>query len=136
MVIKEIIERGKGVKTFRLKRKDGENPAYFRAGQYISLRLSLDGSVFTRPYSLSSSPKDALNGFYDITIKANEDGFYSKWAVEKPEKGRPNRMFGSRRNILLRKAEGLRRRGRHMRRKRHNPLYIHGKSHSRGRRGL
>ena len=87
MVIKEIIERGKGVKTFRLKRKDGENPAYFRAGQYISLRLSLDGSVFTRPYSLSSSPKDALNGFYDITIKANEDGFYSKWAVENLKKG-------------------------------------------------
>ena len=41
MVIKEIIERGKGVKTFRLKRKDGENPAYFRAGAIHKLKIEL-----------------------------------------------------------------------------------------------
>ncbi len=76
LVIDRIIDRGGAqAKTFILKREDGEALPYFRAGQYISLKLPLDGSFVTRSYSLCSSPKDALKGEYAITVRANPGGF-------------------------------------------------------------
>ncbi len=80
MVIADIIKHNDRTKSFKLTMADGSAPAYFRAGQYISLNLEVDGWLFTRPYSLSSSPKDAQKGFYEITIKSSEDAFYSKYA--------------------------------------------------------
>ncbi len=74
LVIDSIISRN-SAKTFVLKRADGTPLPYFRAGQYISLKLPLDGSFVTRSYSLCSSPKEALNGVYSITIRANPGGF-------------------------------------------------------------
>lgn len=56
-----------------------EKLAYFRAGQYISLRLKIGESVLTRPYSLCSSPKDALNGTYSILVKQMKNGFASEY---------------------------------------------------------
>ncbi len=53
--------------------------AYFRAGQYISLKLKIGGSVLTRPYSLCSSPKLALSGKYQIVVKSMKDGFASEY---------------------------------------------------------
>ncbi|MDD4316002.1 MAG: iron-sulfur cluster-binding domain-containing protein [Clostridia bacterium] len=82
MMIDEITTHNDRAKSFKLIMADGSKPAYFRAGQYVSLNLSIDGSVFTRPYSLSSSPKDALDGFYEITVKSGDGGFFSKWANE------------------------------------------------------
>ena len=76
LVIDRIIDRGEAqAKTFVLKRPDGAPLPYFRAGQYISLKLPLDGSFVTRSYSLCSSPKEALRGEYDITVRANPGGF-------------------------------------------------------------
>ena len=76
LVIDRIVDRGGAqAKTFVLKRPDGAPLPYFRAGQYISLKLPLDGSFVTRSYSLCSSPKDALNGEYAITVRSNPGGF-------------------------------------------------------------
>ena len=72
--IDQIIARS-NAKTFVLKGKDGEPLPYFRAGQYISLKLPMDGSLVTRSYSLCSSPKEALEGSYAITVRANPGGF-------------------------------------------------------------
>ena len=47
LVIDEIIPRN-SAKTFVLKAADGKALPYFRAGQYISLKLPLDGSLVTR----------------------------------------------------------------------------------------
>ena len=74
LCIDNIIERN-AAKTFILKRPDGKPLPYFRAGQYISLKLPLDGSLVTRSYSLCSSPKEALSGSYAITVRANPGGF-------------------------------------------------------------
>lgn len=53
-------------KTLVLRRTDGPKPL-FRAGQYLSLQLSVDGIRTSRPYSISSAPsKDVL----EITVKA------------------------------------------------------------------
>ena len=54
-VIDEIIDHtSAGAKTFVLKRADGKTASYFRAGQYISLKLPIGDSVVSRPYSISS----------------------------------------------------------------------------------
>lgn len=53
--------------------------AYFRAGHYISLKLKIGDSVLTRPYSLCSSPKLALEGKYQIVVKNMKDGFASSY---------------------------------------------------------
>ena len=74
--IAEIIDRGAAeAKTFVLRRPDGAPLPYFRAGQYISMKLPLDGSFVTRSYSLCSSPKEALAGRYVITVRSNPGGF-------------------------------------------------------------
>ena len=69
-----IISRN-GAKTFILKRPDGAALPYFRAGQYISLKLPMDESLVTRSYSLCSSPREALSGSYAITVRSNPGGF-------------------------------------------------------------
>ncbi len=70
----EIVEETPSAKTFRLVSTDGPLPP-FQAGQYICVYCDI-GSVRTgRPYSLSSPP--GHRGYYDITVKAVEDGFVS-----------------------------------------------------------
>lgn len=76
LVIAEIIEHeGANAKTYVFKRADGEPFPFFRAGQYISLKLPVDGSFVTRAYSLCYSPLEALKGTAAITIRSNPGGF-------------------------------------------------------------
>ena len=76
LVIDEVIpHEGVKAKTFVFRRADGEAFPYFRAGQYLSLKLPLEGSFVTRAYSLCSSPKDALKGRAAITVRSNPGGF-------------------------------------------------------------
>ena len=72
--IDSVVARN-SAKTFVLKRPDGKPLPYFRAGQYISLKLPMDESLVTRSYSLCSSPREALSGSYSITVRANPGGF-------------------------------------------------------------
>ncbi|MBR4551789.1 MAG: hypothetical protein IKO13_05815, partial [Oscillospiraceae bacterium] len=88
LVIDRIIDRGGAqAKTFVLKRADGAPLPYFRAGQYISLKLPMDGSFVTRSYSLCSSPKEALNGEYAITVRSNPGGFVADRLLEEKKPG-------------------------------------------------
>ena len=78
LIIDEIREETKSTKTFRLipdPDSSTKELAYFRAGQYISLKVEVNGVNITRPYSISSSPDDALRGFYEITIRQEDNGF-------------------------------------------------------------
>ena len=76
LVIDEVIpHEGAKAKTFVFRRADGEAFPYFRAGQYLSLKLPLEGSFVTRAYSLCSSPKDTLKGRAAITVRSNPGGF-------------------------------------------------------------
>ncbi len=82
LTISEIIDQTKSAKTFKLK-PDLElgttRLAYFRAGQYLSLKVNVNGIEITRPYSISSSPSDALEGFYELTIRKEEHGFLTNY---------------------------------------------------------
>ena len=78
LVIESIKNETKTTKTFKLtpnKDLGTTELAYFRPGQYLSLKVNVNGIEITRPYSIASSPNDTLNGFYELTIRKEEDGF-------------------------------------------------------------
>ena len=86
-VSKIINHPGAGAKTFVFESADGAPLAYFRAGQYLSLKMKIGGSVLSRPYSISSAPKDALAGRYELTVRANPGGFAADWLLEEAKVG-------------------------------------------------
>ena len=82
LLIDEIKEETKSTKTFKLvldPDSETKELAYFRPGQYLSLKVDLEGVRITRPYSIASPPKDALKGFYELTIRKEENGFLTKF---------------------------------------------------------
>ena len=79
LTIAEVIEHGENAKSFIFT---GEHLAPFRAGQYLSVLLKIGSSILTRPYSISCSPKWALEGKYALTIKRQQDGFASGWILD------------------------------------------------------
>jgi len=83
LVVDEVIDHGAAAsKTYVLKSKDGKALPYFRAGMYLSLKLDIDGSAVTRAYSICSSPKKALEGKYELTVRANPNGFVADKLLE------------------------------------------------------
>ena len=88
LVIDKVIEhKGAGAKTYLMRSKDGGPVAYFRAGQYLSLKLKIGESAVSRPYSISSSPKDALNGVVSVTVRSNPDGFAAGYMLDEFKEG-------------------------------------------------
>jgi len=82
LIINEIRDETKSAKTFKLipdPESNTKNLAFFRAGQYLSLKVNVYGVEITRPYSIASSPKDAQKGFYEITIRKEEHGFLTNY---------------------------------------------------------
>ncbi|MBN1263989.1 MAG: iron-sulfur cluster-binding domain-containing protein [Anaerolineales bacterium] len=80
LIVSQVRQETPTTRTFRLT-ADSESGtsslAPFRAGQYLSLKLEVNGSTITRPYSISSAPFEAAgtDGYYEITIRKNENGF-------------------------------------------------------------
>ena len=83
LVVSEIIDHpGAGAKTFVFQSAEGKPLAYFRAGQYLSLKLQIGESFVTRPYSISSSPQWTLESKVAITVRTNPGGFVADWLLE------------------------------------------------------
>lgn len=83
--ISDIIAHDENVKTFIFSSAENKPLAYFRAGQYLSFLLEINGSRITRPVSICSSPKEALEGHYAITVK--RAGFASDYMLDHWKKG-------------------------------------------------
>ncbi|MBR0374376.1 MAG: 2Fe-2S iron-sulfur cluster binding domain-containing protein [Mogibacterium sp.] len=82
LVVADIIDHpGAASKTYVFNAEDGGPLPYFRAGQYISLKMQIGDSFLSRPYSLNSSPKEALAGKYEITIRTNPTGFAADYLL-------------------------------------------------------
>ena len=83
--IAEIIDRADDCKSYVLV-PDEENGtkqlAYFGAGKYLTVFETIEGMPITRAYSISSSPKDALEGKYVLTIKLVEGGLMSQYIFD------------------------------------------------------
>lgn len=79
LVITQITTVNTWVKKFRLESADPKQPlAPFIAGQYLNLFYEVDGGTTSRPYSIASSPKDALNGWYELYIHGG-GSYTSAW---------------------------------------------------------
>lgn len=92
LVIEAIRDETKTTKTFRLVAEPGSDTrelAYFRAGQYLSLKVAANGTSITRPYSISSAPFEALgaDGYYEITVRKEQDGFLTTFMWEEWQPG-------------------------------------------------
>ena len=82
--IEDIEVRGRGdVKTYTLRRTDGLNPAFFRAGQFVVIRQMIDGKLIARPVTLSCGPAMTLEGKIQVTVKrVEQDAFLSAYIHE------------------------------------------------------
>lgn len=78
-------------KTFTLvpnEAKGTKSLAYFGAGKYLTVFEKINGMPITRAYSISSSPKDSLEGKYTLTIKLVDGGLMSQYIFDTWEVGR------------------------------------------------
>ena len=90
LVVKKVVPMGGGIKNYVLTNdlnKGTQSLAYFKAGQYLSLRLKIGKSLVSRPYSIASSPQLALSNEYIITVKPVEDGFVSTYILNNWKRG-------------------------------------------------
>ncbi len=56
--------------------------AYFGAGKYLTVFVNIEGIPVTRAYSISSSPKESLEGKYVLTVKLVEGGLVSRYLFD------------------------------------------------------
>lgn len=83
--ISEVLDHGNGCKSYILvpnAARGTSECAYFSAGQYLSVLVNIGEMRLTRPYSISSSPAEALAGQYRITVKAVEGGIASRYIID------------------------------------------------------
>ena len=89
--IAKVTKRGEDCKSFTLvpdTEKGTNSLAYFGAGKYLTVFETIEGMPITRAYSISSSPKDSLEGKYVLTIKLVEGGLMSKFIFDTWKEGR------------------------------------------------
>ena len=85
LIVSEITEREKDVKSYSLTpdiARGTEKLAYFSAGQYLSVALEMGSVKLTRPYSISSSPRESLSGRYELTVKRVDNGLASQYILD------------------------------------------------------
>lgn len=88
--IAEVKERSADCKSFTLvpdEARGTKSLAYFGAGKYLTVFETIEGKPITRAYSISSSPKDSLEGKYVLTIKLVDGGLMSRYIFDTWEVG-------------------------------------------------
>lgn len=89
--IADVKQMSEDCKTFTLvpdPSRGTESLAYFGAGKYLTVFETIENMPITRAYSISSSPKDSLEGKYTLTIKLVDGGLMSKFIFDTWEVGR------------------------------------------------
>jgi len=81
-VIEIIDHKDAHAKSFIFKEHEGRVIPFFRAGQYLSLKVKIGDSYVTRPYSISSSPAWTKQGKIAVTIQDNKNGFVAPYLLE------------------------------------------------------
>ncbi|MFX1500985.1 MAG: FAD-binding oxidoreductase [Promethearchaeota archaeon] len=79
--VTDIQNLSKDTKLFRFVSAKQYKPlAPFRAGQYISLTVEINGVITSRPFSLVSSPNQLA--YYEIGVKRKKQGFVSVYLFD------------------------------------------------------
>lgn len=90
LIIKKVEAFSDDVKRYTFVANEAKGTkalAYFSAGQYLSVSLTVGKAVITRPYSISSCPKDSLDGFYQLTIKRVGGGLATNYILDNWKEG-------------------------------------------------
>ncbi len=90
VVVKHVLPSGKDSFIIAFEPVGASAFPYFKAGQYITVDFPTKDGVITRPYSICSSPRDALSGILKIMIKKMPGGIASNLAADIME---PDRKF-------------------------------------------
>lgn len=116
LLVSSISDTGKNAKVIRFISENGYLPP-FEAGQYINIFTEIDGVRTSRPYSISSSPKQ--RAYYEITIARIKDGFVSDFFLDDIKVGdrfeangpagvfRFQPVFHSRKSLFLAGGSGI-----------------------------
>ena len=73
------------IRELTFRRVDSEAFPFFRAGQYVSLQVKIGNSVVSRPYSIVSTPRQALEN--KLVLAIENAGFVSGYLNEKVQIG-------------------------------------------------
>ena len=115
-MVSSISDTGKNAKVIRFVSENGYLPP-FEAGQYINIFTEIDGVRTSRPYSISSSPKQ--RAYYEITVARIKDGFVSDFLLDDIKVGdkfeangpagvfRFQPVFHSRKSLFLAGGSGI-----------------------------
>ncbi len=85
LTVADVKQESSDCKTFTLvpdESRGTKSLAYFGAGKYLAVFETIDGMPITRAYSISSSPKDSLEGKYTLSIKLVDGGLMSKYIFD------------------------------------------------------
>ena len=116
LVVTAIFDTNKNAKVFHLSSKNGYLPP-FEAGQYLNIFTVIDGVRTSRPYSISSSPRQ--RAYYEITVARAKGGFVSDYMLDKVKVGDEfeascpagvfhfNPVFHSKKMLLLGGGSGI-----------------------------
>ena len=84
--IVSIFEETDNVKTFRMTDSEsGVLPFSFLAGQFLTLRVNVEGRQVSRSYTIASSPSQ--NKYCELTIKRESEGCVSKYLSDQMKVG-------------------------------------------------
>lgn len=74
-VVTKIVQESTLVKSFYFRAQTGSLPR-FKAGQFLTVKVNINGKQQIRTYTLSSSPNDE---FYRISVKHEPQGVFSRF---------------------------------------------------------
>lgn len=74
-----------GMRELTFRRLDASAFPFFRAGQYVSLQSKVGESLVSRPYSIASSPREALEN--KLVLGVEEAGFFSGYLDKEAKPG-------------------------------------------------
>ncbi len=83
--VAKVVERSEDCKSYTLvpdEERGTKSLAYFGAGKYLTVFETIEGMPVTRAYSISSSPRDSLEGRYVLTIKLVDGGLMSRYIFD------------------------------------------------------
>ena len=74
----EVIPFNDEIITYKFAPVDGKKLAFFKPGQYIAIQIKDKDLLVTRPFTLASSPNEAVEkGYYEVTIKKLNKGLFT-----------------------------------------------------------
>ena len=88
--VKKIIAHSADFKSFIFEpdtAKGTEQLAWFSAGQYLVIHVTIGGKSYHRPYSIASAPRDTLKGELEIAVKRVDGGIVSTHLLDTLKEG-------------------------------------------------